>query len=208
MTDDGATPRRRRRRGGRPVRDPANRNRQPRQAPRDPEEGITDPEEARAICLRQLALAPRTRAQLANAMRRRGVTAELAEALLERFEDVGLIDDAAFAASWVESRHVGRGIGRRKLAQELHTRGVSGALVRQAVDTLTPDTERATARALVASRLRGTAGYPAPIRARKLATMLARKGYPVALAFEVVREALAGEGIEVPEVEVPWEPDE
>src|SRR6185437_4577002 len=70
-----------------------------------------DPEEtARQICLRMLATAPKTRAQLAGALRRRGVPDEAAEAVLERFADVKLIDDAMFASAWVESRHYSRGL--------------------------------------------------------------------------------------------------
>ncbi|MCI0685618.1 MAG: recombination regulator RecX [Sporichthyaceae bacterium] len=142
-------------------------------------------------------------------MRRRGVTDEVAEAILARFEDVGLIDDAAFAAAWVETRHSGRGVGRRKLAQELLNRGVAGDLVRSAVDSLPVDTERATALALVNRRLATTAfaGQPAALRARRLVGMLARKGYPAGLAYDVVREALLTQGAELPEVEIPIELD-
>ena len=59
-----------------------------------------------------LSVAPRTRTQLAAALRRRGIPADAAEAVLARFTDVGLIDDAAFARAWVESRHHSRGLSR------------------------------------------------------------------------------------------------
>ena len=76
-----------------------------------------DPEAAaREVCLRMLTAAPRTRAQLYSALSRRGVPDETAEAVLGRFAEVGLIDDAMFAASWVESRHHGRGLSARALA--------------------------------------------------------------------------------------------
>lgn len=212
MTDDGEMPRRRRRRRGGQQEQPhqsarSGRSRSPRQQGRAPEP-ITDPEEARAICLKQLAWAPQTRSQLAWAMRRRGVAEEVAERILARFEDVGLIDDAAFAASWVESRHLRRSVGRRKLAQELHHRGVDGTVVREAVEALPPEVERATAYALVSRRLASTAGQPPALRARRLTGILARKGYPAGLAYEVVREALATEGHELPEADVPVEIDE
>jgi regulatory protein len=48
---------------------------------------------ARGIALRQLATGPRTRAQLAAAMARRGVPGEVAEKVLDRFEEVQLVDD-------------------------------------------------------------------------------------------------------------------
>jgi regulatory protein len=154
-----------------------------------------DPEAvARTICLRLLTAAPRTRAQLADALRRRGVPDDAAEAVLARFAEVGLIDDAMFAASWVESRHRGRGLGRRALAAELNRRGVDREDVQSAVAQLSPETELATARALVERRLASTAGQSAQVRMRRLAGMLARKGYPPGLAYQVVREALQDAG--------------
>ncbi|HEY2306223.1 MAG TPA: regulatory protein RecX, partial [Streptosporangiaceae bacterium] len=72
-------------------------------------------EAARAICLRLLTAGPRTRAQLATALRKRRIPDEVAEAVLSRFTEVGLIDDAAFARAWVESRHHSRGLARRAL---------------------------------------------------------------------------------------------
>jgi regulatory protein len=147
-------------------------------------------EAARAVCLRLLAGAPRTRAQLAAALRRRHVPDEVAESVLGRFADVGLIDDAAFARAWVESRHHGRGLARRALAAELRQRGVPEGEVRSAVGLVRPQDEIETARRLVARRAAATRGQPWPARARHLLGMLARKGYPAGLAARVVREAL------------------
>jgi len=153
--------------------------------------GGADPEEAaRQICLRLLATAPRTRAQLATALRRRRVPEDVAEAVLSRFAEVRLIDDAAFAQAWVESRHHGRGLARRALSAELRQRGVAAEQVRAAIGSLGDQDELATARRLVAKRIEATRGRPLPARVRHLVGMLARKGYPAGLAFQVVREAL------------------
>jgi regulatory protein len=157
----------------------------------------SDPESvARLICLRLLTAAPRTRAQLADALRRRGVPDNAAASVLARFAEVGLIDDAMFASTWVESRHAGRGLGRRALAAELNQRGVERADVQAAVDQLSPETELATARALVERKLASSVGQPAEVRVRRLAGMLARKGYAYGLAYRVVREALEQAGQE------------
>lgn len=156
-----------------------------------------DPESAaRAIVLRKLSAAPQTRAQLDEAMRRKGIAADVRGRVLERFSDVGLIDDAMFARMWVESRHAGRGLARKALAHELRRRGVDESLVDEAVDRLPAAEEEATARALVAKRLRSTRGLEPRTRTRRLAGMLARKGYPAALAARVVREALESEGVD------------
>ena len=155
-----------------------------------------DPEEAaRQICLRLLAAGPRTRAQLASALRRRRVPDEIAEAVLGRFAEVRLIDDAAFAQAWVETRHHGRGLARRALSAELRQRGVAAEEVRAAVDSLGDADELAAARRLVAKRIGLSRGRPLPARVRHLVGVLARKGYPAGLAYQVVREALERDGL-------------
>jgi regulatory protein len=148
---------------------------------------------ARQICLRLLTAAPRTRAQLADALRRRGVPERAAETVLERFADVQLIDDGMFARAWVDSRHHGRGLARRALAAELRQRGVAADDIRDAVDRVDPELEHATAQALVERRLAATRGLPRQARLRRLMGMLARKGYSEGLAYRVVRAALDSE---------------
>ena len=164
----------------------------------DPEEHNTaerDPEaRAREICLRMLTIAPRTRAQLAAALGRRRIPADVAEAVLARFTDVGLIDDAAFARAWVESRHHSRGLARRSLSAELRRQGVPAEEIRDAVGALDPGQEEATARHLVGQKLAATRGQPPEVRARRAAGTLARKGYPVGLVFRLIKEALEDEG--------------
>lgn len=156
--------------------------------PRSPEE------QARAICLRLLTGTPRTRGQLAEALRTRGIPDEVAQEVLSRFEDVGLIDDAAFADAWVESRHHSRGLARRALARELRTKGVDSALIDEAVGQLDAEQEERTARELVERKLRATRGLEREKRLRRLAGMLARKGYAEGVALRVVRRALEEEG--------------
>ncbi|MEV5346035.1 recombination regulator RecX [Streptomyces achromogenes] len=158
-------------------------------------ESSEDPaERARAICLRLLTGTPRTRKQLADALRKREIPEDVAQEVLDRFEEVGLIDDGAFADAWVESRHHGRGLARRALARELRTKGVDSALIEDAVAQLDSEQEEATARELVARKLRATRGLDRDKRLRRLAGMLARKGYPEGMALRVVRQALEEEG--------------
>lgn len=150
---------------------------------------------AREICLRLLSFSPRTRAQLADALRRKGVSGEVSERVLGRYTEVGLIDDAAFAQAWVQSRHAGRGLARRALAAELRHRGVADETVAEAVDRLDPEQEEAAARGLVARKLSGTRGLDPVKRTRRLVGVLARKGYTGGLAYRVVRETLEKEGL-------------
>ncbi|MGK4580888.1 recombination regulator RecX [Kitasatospora sp. HPMI-4] len=158
------------------------------------EESVDPEARARDICLRLLTGTAKTRKQLADALRKREIPDEVAEEVLSRYEEVGLIDDAAFAEAWVESRHAVRGLSRRALAQELRTKGVAGDLVEQAVAQLDEEDEAEAARALVDRKLRSTRGLARDTRIRRLVGMLARRGYSEGLAFRVVRDALDGEG--------------
>lgn len=162
--------------------------------PRDPEAA------ARQVCLRLLTLAPRTRAQLADALRRRHIPDKAAEAVLDRFTEIGLIDDPAFARAWVESRHHGRGLSRRALSNELRRRGVPDEDVHEAIELVDDDQEAAMARQVIAGKVRATRGQPSATRIRKLMGVLARKGYGAALAYRVVREALEAEGAYAAEI--------
>jgi len=162
-----------------------------------PDEG--DPaQQAREICLRLLEAGPRTAAELAKRLRAKGISDEVAAEVLERFADVGIVDDALFARMWVDSRHRSKGLSGRALSQELRRKGVDDSLVREAVGELDPDEEVVTARALVRRKLGTTQGLTTEARVRRLAGMLARKGYPSGLAFRVVKEELEAEGAELP----------
>jgi regulatory protein len=148
-------------------------------------------ERAREICLRQLAVRPRTRAELAETLRKQGIDDEVAGEVLQRYGEVGLIDDEAFARAWVTSRHHGKGLARRALAGELRRKGVDSEAVSGALDELDGETEEQTARDLVSRRLRVERPGNPEATFRRLVGVLARKGYPPGLAFRVVRDAMA-----------------
>jgi regulatory protein len=150
-----------------------------------------DPESvARAIVLRSLTAAPRSRAQLGEKLARRGAPEEVARRVLDRFEEVGLVDDAAFAEGWVRSRHQSRGLSRRALASELRTKGIDDDTAREALAAVDADDERRAAERLVARRLGSVRGLPRDKQVSRLAGMLARKGYGSAIAVSVIRAAL------------------
>jgi regulatory protein len=166
----------------------------------------SESELAREICLRQLAVRPRTRAELAKVLVRKEISEEVIAEVLERYDEVGIIDDAAFARAWVSSRHHGRGLARRALANELRQRGVDAEVASEALETIDEDEEAATARALVDRKLRTTTGTPEAVF-RRLVGMLARKGYPAGVAIRAVKDALAARDAEAAEFADQIDPD-
>jgi regulatory protein len=170
-----------------------------------PESVRDDPEPdhesvARKILLDALTGQARSRRELADKLAKKDVPADLATALLDRFEEVGLVDDEAFARAWIASRQPGKGLARRALAQELRRKGIDDDVARGALDEIDPDDEEAAARALVRKKLRSMRGVETDKATRRLVGMLARKGYPPGMAFAVVKDELAVDdtGLESP----------
>lgn len=165
-------------------------------APGPPEDELGDPvSAARGICLRALTGAPKTRSQLADLLAARDIPDDAAEAVLDRFTEVGLIDDAAFARAWVSSRQAGRGLARRALSAELRAKGVDAEVAAEAVEAVDDDDERETARRLVDRKVGAMRRLDRATATRRLMGMLARKGYNGGLAAAVVREALDADGV-------------
>ncbi|WP_245161066.1 regulatory protein RecX [Blastococcus sp. CT_GayMR16] len=164
---------------------------------------MADPESvARGICLRALTGTPKTRQQLADLLAKKGVPEEAAEAVLDRYTEVGLIDDAAYARAWVSSRQAGRGLARRALSSELRAKGVDAEVAAAAVDTVDDEDERAAAQRLVERKVPGMRRLDRATATRRLMGMLARKGYNGGMAAAVIREALdsaAADDAAVPE---------
>ncbi|MGE5720234.1 MAG: regulatory protein RecX [Nocardioidaceae bacterium] len=153
-------------------------------------------EVARKILLDQLTGKARSRAELATKLAKRRVPEEVAERLLTRFEEVGLIDDAAFARAWVGSRQPGKGLGRRALAQELRRKGIDDDVAREALEEIEPEDEEEAARTLVRRKLRGLRRVDRATATRRLTGMLARKGHSGEVVWRVVREELDASGFD------------
>lgn len=114
----------------------------------------------------------------------------VSEAVLDRFCEVGLVDDEAFAKAWVDSRHHGKGLARRALAAELRRRGIDEEVAAEALSSVSGEDEVAAAESLVRRRLPALSGLPRDVATRRLVAMLGRKGFGAGLAYRVVAAAL------------------
>lgn len=149
---------------------------------------------ARAIVLRQLTSAPKSRLQLERKLAERNVPGDVAAAVLDRFEEVKLVDDAEFADMWVRSRSQSRKLAKGALRRELADKGIDPETAAAALEQLSDEDEEAAARHLVERKLRpGTDLSDRTERdkaTRRLASILARKGYQPSQAFRIVGEVL------------------
>ncbi|WP_306632553.1 regulatory protein RecX [Arthrobacter sp. B1I2] len=143
---------------------------------------------------RQLTAAPKSRLQLARKLAERNIPEQVAEAVLDKFQEVRLINDAEFADMWVRSRSQSRKLAKGALRRELAEKGIDPETAAAALGQLTDAEEEAAARTLVERKLRpGTDMSDQAERdkaVRRLASMLARKGYQPSQAFRIVNEVL------------------
>lgn len=152
---------------------------------------------AREALLRILTAAQKSRHELEQALARKGYPESVVIPLLDRFDEVGLVDDALYAGTIVRTRHGERGLARRAISEELRRRGIDEETAAEALDQIDPDDERAAGARLAEKLVARTRGKERDVRVRRAVGSLARKGYAPGLAFELVRDALAADGVEV-----------
>ncbi|WP_245993262.1 regulatory protein RecX [Xylanimonas allomyrinae] len=151
---------------------------------------------ARETVLRILTATPKSRRELEQAMARKGYPEPVVARVLDRFAEVGLIDDVEYAHMVVRTRHSERGLARRAIAAELRRRGIDDDTAAEALGQVADDDERETAARLAGGLVARTRGLARDARVRRAASALARKGYPTGVAFAAVKDALAAEGVE------------
>jgi regulatory protein len=133
----------------------------------------------------------RTRAELAAELERRLVPETAATTVLDRFTELGLIDDAALADSFALARHTGRGQAGRAIAAQLRRRGVADEVITDALAQIDPASEEAAARQLARTRLARFGEVDTVTAVRRLSGLLARRGYSSATTSAAVRAVLA-----------------
>ncbi|MDN5571912.1 MAG: recombination regulator RecX [Propionibacteriaceae bacterium] len=146
----------------------------------------------REIGLRLLEARARSRAELAKAMARKGVPDEITAGVLDRFEEVGLVDDAQFASLWVEGQQR-RMKSARALKQELRLKGVDAEVIGEALADTDDDADYEAALALAQKKMRTLGNVEPQVRYRRLAGALARRGFSPGLSHRVVSEVTDAE---------------
>ena len=164
-----------------------------RRAP-EPDPDANPASVARSIVLRQLNNSAKSRHQLSQKLAERNIPEDVAEAVLDRFEAVKLIDDAEFAQMWVRSRSLHKSLARGALRRELAEKGIAPELAEEALNQVDDGTERERGKELVRRKLRAAIDLTDRVErdryTRRWVGMLARKGYSPSLAFGMVADAI------------------
>jgi len=145
------------------------------------EERASDPAAAREAALKLLERTRRTRSDLTRRLREKGYAPATIEQVLERLAAVGLVDDVEYARAFLEQRLRRRTAGRRRLEQDLRTRGVSAEDVTAARARLEEreghEDETAGARRVIAQAARRYAKLDPRTRRQRLYALLVRRGF-------------------------------
>ena len=169
---------------------PRRRSRQRSEKPSQRAEGGTEAQ-AKDACLRLLTDRARSRSELETKLSGRGFEPEIIAKVLDRLQEIGLIDDADFANQWVHSRHTYSGKGKRALAVELRLKGIDQDVASEALSQIDPEDERERAAELVRRKLKNKPIDDRDKVTRRLVSMLARKGYSAGMSYEVVKAEMA-----------------
>jgi regulatory protein len=145
---------------------------------------------ARAIALRKLTTRARTRYELDQALQAKNVPQNVRHSVLDRLQEIGLIDDASFAIEWVTSRQQRRHLSRRALRRELEAKGVTGDAIDRALDSVDRDAEVSSARDIVERRRATMTGLGRDVQYRRLAGILSRRGFDAALITGVLADVM------------------
>ncbi len=145
---------------------------------------------AKQVLLRRLSNAPRTRKELAQDLKKKKIEEDIAQNALDRFEELGLINDQTYSENFVSTTHQRRKLGKKALKQQLRSKGVSEEIANQAVSQISEDEEFSAALALALKKIRSIQNDDPQTQIRKIVGLLARKGYSSSLSFQVAKEVI------------------
>jgi regulatory protein len=139
---------------------------------------------AKNAAYRYLALRPRSRAEVEKRLEDREFSEEVIKSAIDHLAHLGYLDDARFARQWASARVRLRGFGRRRIEQELRSKGIGRDIIEETFDGLFEDASEAeVARREADKRLKNLGRFEPEVRRRRLAGFLERKGF----SFEIIR---------------------
>jgi regulatory protein len=149
-----------------------------------------DVETAYHKALDYLSYRPRSRAEVTTYLKKRGLLEEQIDAIAERLERAGLLDDVVFAQFWIENRERFRPKGLRALRYELRLKGVGSEIIEQALASVDVS---ASAYRSASKKARQVQHLDQREFHRKVVEYLARRGFD----YDVAREAAERHWIEM-----------
>lgn len=149
--------------------------------------------------------APRTTFEVREKLLKKGFKEIAIDKAVARLEEVGVLNDTVFAEQWTYSRFHYAGRSTYVIAQELKRKGLPEETIESAIESINDiDTQRTKAEELASEKARALAKSKPALDsgdAKKIAAMLARRGFPAGLCFDVASSTVKEYGIEIGDTE-------
>jgi regulatory protein len=152
------------------------------------DQGADPYELAHTIALNALVTRAKSRGELLAHLKKRGVEDDVANAIIYRLQEAGLINDAEFAKAWTQSRHNAKKLSKRMIAGELRTRGVDQLSIDTALDEIDGEDEYQMAFSLAMKKYSTMSRLDAEVQIRRIQSLLQRKGFGFDVIGRVIRE--------------------
>lgn len=149
----------------------------------------------RNLVLRRLTQRAYTRYQLEDYLQRKSADNDVIQRVLDRFEEVGLINDRDYAAEFIRARRSVKGTGPAVLRMELKKRGIDDDVIAAALEhRIGEDID--VAREIAQRKLASLSRFDSNTQSRRLVSFLMRRGYSAHLAYAVARELVSAVEVE------------
>ena len=135
----------------------------------------------------------KSKGELLAHLKTRGVEDDIAQAVIFRLQEAGLVNDLEFAKAWATSRHDFKKISKRIIAGELRQKGVLQEQIDEALDSIDDESEYRAAFDLAFKKYNTMSRLAPDVQVRRIQSLLARKGFGFGVITRVLRELdLAG----------------
>jgi regulatory protein len=148
-------------------------------------------ERARNIVLKLLERGPKSSSELAKALEKHEIPAEIAQLVIQRFSEVELIDDESYAQQVIDASRRTKGLARSMVKRKLADKGLDKQLIESVASEISDEDELAVATDLAIKRLGQLSKLAPEVRTRRLVGFLQRRGFASSIVFAAIREAEA-----------------
>jgi regulatory protein len=148
-------------------------------------------ERARNIVLKLLERGPKSSAELAAALEKHEIPAEIIKHVISRFSEVELINDQAYAQQVVDASRRTKGLARSMVKRKLADKGLDQEIINQVAADISDEDELAVATELAIKRFGQLGKLDPDVRNRRLVGFLQRRGFGSGVVFAAIREAEA-----------------
>jgi regulatory protein len=135
--------------------------------------------------MRLLQRRPRSRKELGDYYRKKGVADSLCSSILDYLAELGLVDDREFANVWIENRQAFRPRGERALRFELRQKGIAAEIIDEALEGFD---EVGAAKAAAAVAWRRYRHLSVEEYMRKALPYMARRGFPYEIGAKTIKQ--------------------